>query len=387
MSDDYEWNSLVENGAKIIMNGTNLSLFDGIEYLYENDSFYDDNCCDGGDVCDMNEGMKFGAVFIPVLYSVAFVVGILGNGVLLGVLVQSRRTWSVTDTFILHLGVADVLLLVTLPLYSAQAAQTRGWTFGSPLCKITGTLFTINFYCGIFLLVCISLDRYLSIVHATQMYSRRNPWVVQASCFGVWFFSLLLSIPDWIFLEPVKDDRRGTTECIRNYFKFSHEASDDWRLGTRVLYHMVGFLLPSAALIFCYSCILRRLQCGTQGLQKQKAFRVIVAVVVVFFLCWTPYNITLMMETILSKSSNQTCGVKTSLDKAMTITMSMGYLHCSLNPILYAFVGVKFRRQLLEILRSLGCKLKTSTKFQSAVSSRKSSFWSESADTSNSIAI
>uniref|UniRef100_A0A4W6BIK2 C-X-C chemokine receptor type 3 n=1 Tax=Lates calcarifer TaxID=8187 RepID=A0A4W6BIK2_LATCA len=349
--------------------------------------FYGPDCCEGGDVCDVKEGMKFGAVFIPILYSVAFVVGILGNGVLLGVLVQSRRTWSVTDTFILHLGVADVLLLVTLPLYAAQAAQTKGWSFGGPLCKITGTLFTINFYCGIFLLVCISLDRYLSIVHATQMYSRRNPWVVQASCFGVWFFSLLLSIPDWIFLEPVRDDRRDTTECIRNYLKFSHESSDYWRLGTRGLYHMLGFLLPSAALIFCYSCILRRLRCGTQGLQKQKAFRVIVAVVVVFFLCWTPYNITLMTDTILSKNNNQTCGVKTSLDNALTVTTSVGYLHCSLNPILYAFVGVKFRRQLLEILRSLGCKLKTSAKFQSAVSSRKSSFWSESADTSNSIAV
>ncbi|XP_036931297.1 C-X-C chemokine receptor type 3.1 [Acanthopagrus latus] len=364
------------------------------------DEFYNDTyeypseeyCCDGvGDICDLKEGMQFEAMFIPFLYSVAFAVGVLGNGLLLGVLFQSRKTWSVTDTFILHLGVADVLLLVTLPLWAAQAHQAPGWTFGTPLCKITGAVFTINFYCGIFLLACISLDRYLSIVHATQMYSRRNPWVVHISCMVVWLFSLLLSIPDWIFLEALEDIRRDKTECVHNFLKFDNLSEDalkvsrsvgDWRLASRLLYHIVGFLLPSAILIFCYSSILRRLRCGSQGLQKQKAFRVIVAVVAVFFLCWTPYNITLMVDTLNTGSSNETCGVRSSLEKARIITSSVGYLHCSLNPILYAFVGVKFRRQLLNILRSLGCKMKTIHQ-----SSRRSSIWSESGDTSNSIAI
>lgn len=115
--------------------------------LYGNDSYdypLDENCCDGeGDICDLNEGMRFEAMFIPVLYSVAFVVGVLGNGLLLGVLLRSRKTWSVADTFILHLGVADVLLLVTLPLWAAQARQASGWNFGTTLCKITGAVFTV----------------------------------------------------------------------------------------------------------------------------------------------------------------------------------------------------------------------------------------------------
>lgn len=118
--------------------------FDEFFGNYSNDNYSYDSayCCDGGDVCDPNEGMHFEAMFIPVLYSVAFVVGVLGNGVLLGVLVQSRKSWSVTDTFILHLSVADVLLLVTLPLWAAQAVN--GWTFGTPLCKITGAVFTVR---------------------------------------------------------------------------------------------------------------------------------------------------------------------------------------------------------------------------------------------------
>ncbi|XP_028456144.1 C-X-C chemokine receptor type 3 [Perca flavescens] len=329
------------------------SFLDGLDDLYLNYSDYDYNRWKG----DLEDGIHFEAIFIPVLYSVAFVVGVLGNGVLLVVLVQRRRTWSVTDTFILHLGVADVLLLVTLPLWAARSAQDRGWTFGTPLCKITGAVFTISFYCGIFLQACISLDRYLSIVHATQMYSRRKPWVVKVSCLAVWLFSLLLSIPDWIFLDTVVDVRQQKTECVPNYFDFNSESVKYWRLASRLLYHTVGFLLPSAVLIFCYSCILLRLRRGSQGLQKQNDFKVIVAVVVVFFLGWTPYNITLMVDTLHSNNTSGDCEVRTFLEKAKIVTLSIGYLHCSLNPILYAFVGVKFRRQLLDILRSLGCKL------------------------------
>ncbi len=96
------------------------------------------------ELCNLTEGTQFEAVFIPVLFSVAFFVGVLGNGVLLGVLARSRKTWSVTDTFILHLGVADVLLLVTLPFTIAQATQVNGWTFGTPFCKINGAVFTVR---------------------------------------------------------------------------------------------------------------------------------------------------------------------------------------------------------------------------------------------------
>ncbi|XP_042071834.1 C-X-C chemokine receptor type 3-like [Haplochromis burtoni] len=250
-----------------------------------------------GDICDLTENVNFEAVFIPVLYSVVFVVGLLGNGLLLGILAQSRKTWSVTDIFILHLGVADILMLVTLPIWAVQYAQSDGWTFGTPLCMISGSVFMINFYCGILLLACISLDRYLSIVHATQMYSRKKPWVAQASCLMMWFFSLLLSIIDWIFLEEMFDDRRGRRECVHNYRKFDVNAEDSWRLASRMIYLIVGFVLPSGVMIFCYSRILDQLRCGAQSLQKQRAFKVIVAVVVVFFICWAPYNFTLLVET------------------------------------------------------------------------------------------
>ncbi|KAM4567507.1 C-X-C chemokine receptor type 3-like [Fundulus diaphanus] len=373
--------------GSIHLSGDSSYLDDLKEYFsanYSNDSF--DYSNEEGDVCDLKNSTMFEAVFLPTLYSLAFVIGVVGNGLLLGVLFQSRKSWSVTDTFILHLAVSDVLLLLTLPLWASQAASHDGWQFGTDLCKITGSVFTINFYSGIFLLACISVDRYLSIVHATQMYTRRKSWMVHMSCLLVWCLSVLLSIPDWIFLEETFDERRSRKECTRKYSKFTQNAEDETlKIAARWLYHAVGFLFPSTVLIFCYSCILLQLQCGSQSLQKQRAFKVIIAVVAVFFLCWTPYNVVLLADTFQKSNNSMTCDTNSSLDKALTVTSSLGYLHCSLNPILYAFVGVKFRRQLLNILRSMGCKLKTSMRLESF--NRRSSIWSESGETSKSIAI
>ncbi|XP_077455329.1 C-X-C chemokine receptor type 3.1 isoform X1 [Stigmatopora argus] len=382
MSDENSLSSLLESGQVFTLDAESwllddIDLLEGLESAnYSNESSVGNRSLNG--VCNLKEGRHFEAVFIPILYSMAFVVGIVGNGVLLGILARSRKTWSVTDTFILHLALADILLLLTLPLWAVQDAHGDGWTFGTPLCKITGTALTINFYCGIFLLACISLDRYLSIVHATQMYSRRKPWVIQSSCLAVWLLSFLLSVPDWIFLEAVNDVRRNKTECIRNFYS--------WQLASRLLSHIIGFVLPSLVLVFCYSCILRRLRCGTVGVQKQKAFRVIVAVVLVFFLCWAPFHIALILDTAFTDNTDTSCEFRASLTKALIITQTMGNLHCSLNPILYAFVGVKFRQQLLDIFRVVTCKSKTRIGLHSVVS-RRGSIWSDSADTSNSLAI
>uniref|UniRef100_A0A8C9T6M2 C-X-C chemokine receptor type 3 n=1 Tax=Scleropages formosus TaxID=113540 RepID=A0A8C9T6M2_SCLFO len=306
-----------------------------------------DTCCTGR-VCMTETAAELEAVFIPVLYSLALIVGLLGNGLVLAVLCQLRRSWSITDTFILHLLVADTLLLFTLPFWAAEIAQ--GWSFGTPLCKLMGAIFKVNFYCGIFLLTCISLDRYLSIVHAVQMYSRGKSWKVHASCLGVWLICLLLSIPDWIFLQQLEDERSKTVKCTYNYLAYKTSVKD-WQEASRWLYHIVGFIIPSIIMVFCYSSILLRLFRGSQGFKKQRAIRVILVLVLAFFICWTPYNITLIVDTLhANRTLNETCESTIILELLLSATAALGYIHCCLNPILYAFVGGRFRHHLLQML-------------------------------------
>ncbi|KAA0703153.1 C-X-C chemokine receptor type 3 [Triplophysa tibetana] len=180
---------------KVTLKATDLDWSPDFNFSYDYNYSYDyDYSC--GDYLESN--MHFDSIFIPVLYSVALVVGLLGNGLVLVVLWKKRMSWNVTDIFILHLSLADVLLLLTLPLRAVEVV--KGWSFGTGLCKLTGALFMISLYCGVFMLNCISLDLYLSIIHAVQM----RPMVIHCCCLSIWLFCLLLSIPSWMFLHVLE---------------------------------------------------------------------------------------------------------------------------------------------------------------------------------------
>ncbi|XP_034466591.1 C-X-C chemokine receptor type 3-like isoform X2 [Hippoglossus hippoglossus] len=293
---------------------------------------------------DESEGSK--AVLIPLLYSVVLVVGQLGNVLLLVILGQKRKSWSISDIFILHLGVADILLLATLPLGAVQAAD-GGWRFGTELCKISGAVFNINFYCGIFLLACISVDCCLSIVHNTQLFTHTKPARAHLSCLFAWFISLILTIPDWIFLT-VKDVKGMKTVCVNDY----SQSVSDWRLFSRLGHHTLGLLLPAAVLIFCCVRILLRLQQRSKSFHKQTAIMVLLPLVVVFFLCWVPYNITLIVDTFRNGSKGPKAGSfgEGSLKTALMVTAALGCVNACLRPLLYFGLCGNFRKRTLALL-------------------------------------
>ncbi|TNN89234.1 C-X-C chemokine receptor type 1 [Liparis tanakae] len=294
-------------------------------YNYEDDYEYNEDVAPGAGK----------AVWAPVLYSMVLIVGLLGNGLLLAILAQKRRSWSIADTFILHLCVADILLLVTLPFWAAQAARPSGWRFGGFLCKSSGALFNINFYCGIFLLLVISLDRYLSIVHATQRFSLKKPRLAHMSFLSVWILSLLLSIP-WAFLVARRDPAQAQTVCDHSF----SQAETGWRLVSRVLHLTLGFLLPAAALVVCCSFVL----------QKQRTVTLILPLVGLFLLCWVPYNITLLVDTFRS-CSKEPAETESCLKAALAFTWALGCMHACLRPLLYFGLCQNFRKQTLGMLR------------------------------------
>lgn len=116
---------------------------------------------DGGGVFDYNDTYDYDdsyeyrdefelgastALWTPVLYLVTLLTGLLANALLLAALSRKRRSWSITDVFFLHLSIADVLLLLTLPVLAAQAIQRCGWCFRLALvsCKISRAFFYVS---------------------------------------------------------------------------------------------------------------------------------------------------------------------------------------------------------------------------------------------------
>ncbi|XP_014397870.1 PREDICTED: uncharacterized protein LOC106726663 [Myotis brandtii] len=71
-----------------------------------------------------------------------------------------------TDVYLLNMALADILFVLTLPFWAVTHA-TGQWVFSSALCKLVRGVYAVNFHCGMLLLACISLDRYVAIVQAS----------------------------------------------------------------------------------------------------------------------------------------------------------------------------------------------------------------------------
>ncbi|XP_067318423.1 C-X-C chemokine receptor type 3-like [Anolis sagrei] len=343
-------------------------------YDYDNST---DACCSSSSICNSNATQAFAGSFLPAFYSVICILGLWGNGMVIAVLLRSKEALAGTDVFLFNLAVADILLVLTLPFWAVQEA--RGWVFTTFLCRVVGGAFKINFYASIFFLVCISLDRYLSIVCVVRMYKRSKSSAVRLTAVAVWAACLLLTVPDFVYLSAEYDSRQKSTSCS---LVFPTASATQWKVGLSLFNQVGTFFLPLLAMGYCYAHIVFTLLLS-KGFQKHKAMRVILAVVGAFFLCWLPYHLVQFANTLDRLGLlEEDCARQERLEAAEVVATALGFFHCCLNPLLYAFVGVKFRHRYLELLQKLGC---VSYEFVAKYSrqgsaNRRESTWSESTE-------
>ncbi|XP_037645023.1 C-X-C chemokine receptor type 2 [Sebastes umbrosus] len=287
----------------------------------------------------------FNSLGLMIAYIVVFILGVVGNSVVVYVVCQMKKGRSSTDIYLMHLAVADLLFCLTLPFWAVNAHS--GWIFGNFPCKLLSGFQEASVYSGVFLLACISVDRHFAIVRATRVLPSHH-WVVKWVCSVAWLVAGLLSLPVAIQRESLHYKELGQTICYEN---ITGESSDHWRVGMLVLRHTMGFFLPLVVMAVCYGWIVVTLF-HTRNQQKHKAIRVILAVVFAFVLCWLPYNITVLIDTLIRGSSLavETCETVYTVEVVLKVTQVLAFMHCAVNPVLYAFIGEKFRNQLLSAL-------------------------------------
>ncbi|KAM3829302.1 C-X-C chemokine receptor type 3 [Vipera latastei] len=342
---------------------------------YYNDSYFYDCCI--AQPCDLNSYQNFSKEVLPPFYTLIFLLGLGGNLMVIAVLLLDRVPLLGTDIFILNLAIADILLVFTLPFWTAQAVL--GWIFKDFLCKVIGSILKVNFYTSILFLICISFERYLSIVYVIRMYNRNKRFLIVYTTLLVWLVGFLLTVPDFMYLRAEFDSRLNITSCT---LAFPPHSSKTWRIALIVIDQLVAFLLPLMAMIYCYTHIILTLL-RSRGFQKHKALKVILVVVVAFFLCWSPYHLVQFISTLLQLGLLKEDCQWEALEFADNVTTNLGFFHCCLNPLLYAFVGVKFRNKLLTVLRRFGCINQNFLKKHSrSFSQQRDSSWSESTECS-----
>ncbi|NWX22233.1 GPR25 protein, partial [Aegotheles bennettii] len=105
----------------------------------------------------------FTTIFIPILYSFIFLLGLTGNLFVIVLLAKKGGGKRVVDTFVLNLAVADVIFVCTLPLWVAAGARGNRWPLGEGLCKVSSYAIAVNRCSSILFLTALSVERYLVI--------------------------------------------------------------------------------------------------------------------------------------------------------------------------------------------------------------------------------
>ncbi|KAK3571091.1 hypothetical protein QTP86_001797 [Hemibagrus guttatus] len=296
------------------------------------------------ELCSVNHVRNFGQVFLPTLYSIVFIVGFIGNGLVLCVLVKYHNRSNVTDVCLFNLALADLLFLISLPFWAHYVAINQ-WTFGSIMCHAVTALYMMGFYGSIFFMILMTIDRYAVIVHAhTSLFSKyRSVKTATAMTFFMWVISLGASLPSIIFSEAKNET--GSLTCKQEYPK-----DTQWNKVSYMELNILGLIIPLSVMVFCYSRIIPVL-INMKSQKRHKAVRLILVLVSVFFLFWTPYNFVIFLKFLHHTGYMNTCEWHQNLNMAMQWVETIAFCHCCINPIIYAFVGQKFRNLAFKILK------------------------------------
>lgn len=256
---------------------------------------------------------------------------------------KNRNHTNLTDICVLNLAVSDLLFVLTLPFY-AHYAVVSTWTFGDFICRFAAVSHNTGFFSGIFLMVVMTLERYTAIVHPIMVPQYRTLRAGIAITIIVWMLSFHVSLPALIFTKV-------TNESAQLACSYAPD-SPDWELYEVLAPNILGLVIPLLVMVICYSRIIHRLK-NVRSTKKHCVIKLIVSIMVVFFLFWAPYNISLVLKFLRDKKNllSNDCNVGRDLRLAVAVTEAFAYTHCCLNPIIYAFVGQKFRKRAKQLLK------------------------------------
>uniref|UniRef100_A0AAY5KWL0 G-protein coupled receptors family 1 profile domain-containing protein n=1 Tax=Esox lucius TaxID=8010 RepID=A0AAY5KWL0_ESOLU len=294
------------------------------------------------DPCDSISPSLHQNKLIPTIYSVIFVMGFVGNVLVVFVLCQKSNRKTVANTYMVNLALSDLLFLVSLPFWAVYYSFDYNWVFGGLMCKLCGSLISVNVYASIYFITCMSVDRYRAIVYPLQSQCSRNLCRARVVSCVIWTIAGLMTIPTVAFRDT----------------HYLNELKPYWFPGLALTKNILAFLVPFGVIASCYYRIAKHLVMEHSSLDKSsnnldRVMKMVVAVVLAFFICWFPFHVLTFLDAL-----KQTRADAQLLDTAI-------------NPFIYCFVGNHFRELLWRLYAE---KAPSLSQKRDSISTRLSSF-------------
>jgi hypothetical protein len=150
----------------------------------------------------------FFQVIIYSLYSVVFVLALVGNMVVCAVVFTSIRKWTVTNFFIVNMAAGDILMaFFCIPFTFLPTYVLLYWPFGATMCRIVSFSQAVSVFVSAYTMVAISSDRYLAIVYPLRPRMTRKQAKVCANI-NVLYLSREHHVSSWNYLDAMGIERK-----------------------------------------------------------------------------------------------------------------------------------------------------------------------------------
>ncbi|XP_063730106.1 C-C chemokine receptor type 3-like [Eleginops maclovinus] len=278
--------------------------------------------------------------WLAILYHFMFLFSLFGNGLVLVIIYQFEKLTTVTNILLLNMVVSSLIFMSSLP-FTAVYKQLTAWIFGDVMCRIVGSLYYLGFYSSVLFLTLLTFDRHLAVVYSLNAMRVRNQRYAVISCAAIWVVSGLACIRPMILYRTFT----FLNQTLCQAYPLEVDTVDEkmLRLSGFYLQLLLFLILPLAVIIYCYVRIAISV-ISTKIVTKFKTVRLIFFIVLLFFACWTPYNIVWLMHNQATEENEEL------LHGYLEITRTIAYFYFCISPIFYTFVGKKFQNHFKVLL-------------------------------------
>ncbi|XP_029038588.1 RYamide receptor-like isoform X2 [Osmia bicornis bicornis] len=284
---------------------------------------------------------------IYFFYSTVFVVALTGNGLVCYVVHSSPRMKTVTNFFIVNLAFGDILMaLFCIPPSFISIFILQYWPFGEELCPTVNYLQAVSVLVSAYTLVAISIDRYIAIMWPLR--PRLSKRQAQLLILGVWILAMVISFPIAVVSKLSQPSLRY--ERCNQYVCLEVWPSMENRYYYSIALLVLQYVIPIMVLVFTYTSIAvmvwgkrppgeaENVRDQRMARSKRKMVKMMVTVVIVFTICWLPFNI-LMLIMDNNEALNNWAGLPLVWMALHWLAMS----HSCYNPVIYCWMNARFR--------------------------------------------
>ncbi|KAM6178236.1 G-protein coupled receptor 183-like [Rhynchocyon petersi] len=295
---------------------------------------------------------KAASMALSLFYMALFVFTALGNVLALCLACQKGEKMNSTGVYLVHLAVSDLMFALALPGKIAYYALEFTWPFGDWFCRLTAFIFYLNTYGGVYLMTCVSVDRYLAVVCIHRFPQLRRASRARLVCVCVWMLVLLQTAP--LLFSPMTKTVEDKLTCME-YASVEHILS----LPLMVLVACVlSFCGPIGIILFCYVKITLKLYMSARENpltskkgHNRRACLLILVVLVTVMVCFSPYHLNIIQFMLRQLLHPLSCPEQDTFKLSLQVTVSLMNMNCCIDPIIYFFASKSYRKWLSRILK------------------------------------